>query len=196
MQDIDMTEYNITIGLPSVAVLHQGSPVTIQREQNPSATIRAEYAPVARACPPYCIQPMKLAEGVETFGELEILDFLKRIHAGDRQLMVIDSRTPDWYEKVTIPGAINVPYAQNMAGQATDLPAVKRTLVESFGVKENNGSYDFSEALSLAIFCNGPWCGQTPNFIRTLLKLGYPADRLKWYRGGMQDWCSLGLTVI
>ncbi|MBU0688656.1 MAG: rhodanese-like domain-containing protein [Gammaproteobacteria bacterium] len=190
-----MTEFNITVGLPTVAVLHHGTAITIRREQDPSATIRAEYAPVARACPPYCIQPMRLAEGVETFGELEVLDLLKRINDGDKQIMVIDSRTPDWYEKVTIPGAVNIPYAQNMAGHATDLPAVKRTLVELFGVKENNGSYHFGDALTLAIFCNGPWCGQTPNYIRTLLELGYPADRLKWYRGGMQDWCSLGLTT-
>lgn len=191
-----MTEYNITVGLPTVDVLHHGKSITIQRSQDPDATIRAEYAPVSRACPPYCIQPIRLEEGVDTFGELEILDFLERIHAGETQLLVIDSRTPDWYEKVTIPGAINVPYAQNMAGQATDLPEVKRTLMELFGVKENNGSYDFSSARTLAIFCNGPWCGQTPNYIRTLLSLGYPAERLKWYRGGMQDWCSLGLTTI
>ncbi|GAB5606065.1 rhodanese-like domain-containing protein [Sideroxyarcus sp. TK5] len=190
-----MTEYNITVGLPTADVLHKGIAVTIRREQDPAATIRAEYAPTARPCPPYCIQPMRLAAGIETFGELEVLDYLQRIAAGDTQYMVIDSRTPDWYEKVTIPGAVNVPYAQNMAGHATDLPGVKKTLAELFGAKENNGSYDFSKARTLAIFCNGPWCGQTPNYIRTLLSLGYPAERLKWYRGGMQDWCALGLTT-
>lgn len=143
-----MTDYHLTAGLPSVTVLHRGTPVTITRAQDPAATIRAEYAPIARACPPYCIQPIMLAAGVETFGELEVLDYLSRIAAGDTQYLVIDSRTADWYEKVTIPGAINVPYGQNMAGQPTDLPA-----------------------------------------------LGYPAEKLKWYRGGMQDWCALGLTT-
>jgi rhodanese-related sulfurtransferase len=190
-----MNEYNIAVGLPSVSVLHNGIPVTIRREQDPAAIIRAEYAATARACPPYCIQPMRLAEGVETFGELEVLDFLQRIHAGEKKVMVVDSRTPDWYEKVTIPGAVNVPYAQNMAGQATDLPGVKHTMLKMFGVKEANSCYDFNEARTLAVFCNGPWCGQTPNYLRTLLALGYPAGRLKWYRGGMQDWCSLGLTT-
>ncbi|MEW5905052.1 MAG: rhodanese-like domain-containing protein [Pseudomonadota bacterium] len=190
-----MSSYHITAGLPAVTVQHQGKPVTITRAQDPAATIRAEYAPVARACPPYCIQPIKLAEGVETLGELEVLDLLQRIVAGDTNCLVIDSRTPDWYEKVTIPGALNVPYAQNMAGEATDLPGVKQTLVESFGVKEVNGRYDYRDACTLAVFCNGPWCGQTPNYLRTLLTLGYPADKLKWYRGGMQDWCALGLTT-
>lgn len=191
-----MTDYNISADLPTVEVLHLGKAVTIQREQNPSATIRAEYAATARPCPPYCIQPMQLAAGVETLGELEVLDCLQRIRQGEGKLMLVDSRTPDWYAKVTIPGAVNIPFAQNMAGQATDLPGVKKTLLDLFGVKETAGSYDFSHAHTLAIFCNGPWCGQTPNYIRTLLALGYPASRLKWYRGGMQDWCSLGLTVI
>ena len=180
--------------MPTVEVLHLGKPVTIQREQDPAATIRPDYAVIARKCPPYCIQPMQLAQGVETLGELEVLDCLKRIRQGESKLTVVDSRTPDWYAKGTIPGAVNIPYAQNMAGQATDLPGVKKTLLELFGVKETAGAYDFSAACTLAIFCNGPWCGQTPNYIRTLLALGYPADKLKWYRGGMQDWCSLGLT--
>jgi rhodanese-related sulfurtransferase len=191
-----MTDYSICVGMPTVEALHLGQPVTIRREQDASATIRAEYAVTARKCPPYCIQPMQLAAGVETLGELEVLDCLKRIRTGEDRLMVIDSRTPDWYAKGTIPGAVNIPYAQNMAGQPTDLPGVKKTLTESFGVKETAGAYDFSAACTLAIFCNGPWCGQTPNYIRTLLALGYPAAKLKWYRGGMQDWCSLGLTVV
>lgn len=191
-----MTDYNITADMPTVEVLHQGKAVTIRREENPTATIRADYAGTARKCPPYCIQPMQLVAGVETLGELEVLEYLKRIREGERKLTVIDSRTVDWYAKGTIPGAINIPYAQNMAGEATDLPGVKKTLLDVFGVQETDGTDDFSAAHTLAIFCNGPWCGQTPNYIRTLIALGYSASRLKWYRGGMQDWCSLGLTVI
>jgi rhodanese-related sulfurtransferase len=195
-QKVIMSDYNICADMPTVEVLHLGNPLTIEREQNPLATIRADYAVTARKCPPYCIQPMQLAEGVETLGELEVLACLKRIRRGEGKLMVVDSRTPDWYAKGTIPGAVNIPYAQNDAGLGTDLPGVKKTLLDLFGVKETGGTYDFSAAYTLAIFCNGPWCGQTPNYIRTLLELGYPATLLKWYRGGMQDWCSLGLTVI
>ncbi|MFA6014090.1 MAG: rhodanese-like domain-containing protein [Gallionellaceae bacterium] len=191
-----MTDYKICAGMPMLEVLHLGNPVTIRREDNPTATIRAEYALTARKCPPYCIQPMQLTSGVETLGELEVLDYLKRIRQGEDKLMVIDSRTPDWYAKGTIPGAVNIPYAQDMAGRASDLPGVKKSLLELFGVKEISGVYDFSASYTLAVFCNGPWCGQTPNYIRTLLGLGYPATLIKWYRGGMQDWCSLGLTVI
>jgi rhodanese-related sulfurtransferase len=191
-----MTDYNISSGLPALEVIHQGKPVTIRREDNPSATLRVDYALTARKCPPFCIQPMQLEAGVETLGELEVMDYLKRISQGESKLMVIDSRTPDWYTKGTIPGAVNIAYAQNMAGIATDLPGVKKVLLDVFGVKVSAGVYDFDDAYTLAIFCNGPWCGQTPNYIRTLRLLGYPAGKLKWYRGGMQDWCSLGLSVI
>ena len=51
-------------------------------------------------------------------------------------------------------------------------------------------------AKTLVMFCNGMWCGQSPANIRTLLRFGYPADKLKWYRGGMQDWEILGLTTV
>ena len=46
------------------------------------------------------------------------------------------------------------------------------------------------------MFCNGMWCGQSPNNIRTLLRFGYPADKIKWYRGGMQNWSNLGFTTV
>jgi len=48
---------------------------------------------------------------------------------------------------------------------------------------------------AVVFYCNGPWCGQSPTNIKQLVALGYPAHKLKWYRGGMQDWKSLGLTT-
>ncbi len=191
-----MAEYSIIDGMPAVEVLHQGRPVLIRRATDSAATLRADYAATARPCPPYCIQPMQLHAGVETLGELELLDCLACIRQGELNLLVVDSRTDDWYAKGTIPGAVNMPFAQNMAGEATDLPGLTAALIEYCGVRTHAGVLDFRNATTLAIFCNGPWCGQTPNYIRTLLALGYPPDRLKWYRGGMQDWCLLGLTVI
>ncbi|MBD3816836.1 MAG: rhodanese-like domain-containing protein, partial [Halothiobacillus sp.] len=44
--------------------------------------------------------------------------------------------------------------------------------------------------------CNGPWCGQSPTNIKELVSMGYPADKIYWYRGGMQSWSNLGLTTI
>ena len=56
--------------------------------------------------------------------------------------------------------------------------------------------FDFSKAKTLVMFCNGMWCGQSPANIKTLLKYGYPPEKIKWYRGGMQDWEILGLSTV
>ena len=56
--------------------------------------------------------------------------------------------------------------------------------------------WNFSNAKTLVLFCNGVWCGQAPTNIKSLLRIGYPPSKLKWYRGGMQNWEVLGLTSI
>jgi rhodanese-related sulfurtransferase len=32
--------------------------------------------------------------------------------------------------------------------------------------------------------------------IKGLLKMGYPPHKILWYRGGMQDWESRGLSTV
>ena len=73
---------------------------------------------------------------------------------------------------------------------------IAEILEQKFGAISIEGLWDFSVARTLVLFCNGPWCGQSPSNIKTLLRFGYPANKLKWYRGGMQSWESLGLTVV
>ena len=67
---------------------------------------------------------------------------------------------------------------------------------EWFNVLNTGLSLDFSNAKTLVLFCNGIWCGQSPTTIRTLLRMGYPAAKIHYFRGGMQNWQSLGLTVV
>jgi hypothetical protein len=55
--------------------------------------------------------------------------------------------------------------------------------------------FDYSGAKTLVLFCNGMWCGQSPASIKTLLKYGYPAEKIKYFRGGMQTWEILGLST-
>jgi len=45
------------------------------------------------------------------------------------------------------------------------------------------------------LWCNGWWCGQSPAAIRGLLSEGYPAEKLFYFRGGMQNWKIYGMTV-
>ncbi len=189
-------EVRITPDLLELEVQHRGMPVVIRRNQDPSHTINPDYAQTSRACPPFCIQPAILAPGVETIGELEMLSYLKAVSAGDPSVLVIDSRTPDWVAKGTIPGSINISWQQLSPEAGADPMEVAEILERQFGALSLEGLWDFSGAKTLVLFCNGPWCGQSPTNIRTLLRFGYPPHRIKWYRGGMQDWEALGLTVV
>ncbi|MCL4470250.1 MAG: rhodanese-like domain-containing protein [Gammaproteobacteria bacterium] len=196
MTDMSLAlEVNITADLPSVQVSHNGQKVTIMRNQNQDNSINPAFAKTSRKCPPFCIQPIELAPGVRTIGELEMLHYLKKMSDGDKSVLVVDSRTPDSVEKGSIPGSVNIP-TDRLDSAKTDPTTVQGIMEKQFGAKYRNGSWDFSKARTLVLFCNGPWCGQSPANIKGLLKLGYPAHKLMWYRGGMQDWEAMGLTTV
>ncbi|PHS70610.1 MAG: sulfurtransferase [Methylophaga sp.] len=189
-------DVQITPDLASLDVMHNGEVVTIMRHQDTSNTINPDYAKTSRKCPPFCIRPIKLAEGVETLGELEMLHYVKMKSAGVDSILIIDSRTPDWVAKGTIPGSINLPWTQLSIAKGASPFDIADILQEQFGVIEQEGLWDYSKAKTLVMFCNGMWCGQSPRNILMLLKFGYPADKIKWYRGGMQNWEALGLTTV
>lgn len=113
------------------------------------------------------IQPMQVAEGVRTIGELEMVEHL------EQGLPVVDARTHDFYEQSTIPGATNIPYA---------------------GVEAHVETLDRGQPT--VFFCNGPQCPQSPTAIRALLEASYPAEQILYYRGGLHDWLTLGLPVM
>ncbi len=188
-------DVNITSDLPSVQVLHNGQKVTIMRNQDEDNTINPVYAKTSRRCPPFCIQPIELAPGVRTIGELEMLQYLQKTSSGDKSVLVIDSRTSDSVTKGTIPGSVNI-LTDSLDNNLTDPAAVLEILIKRFGGVYRNEKWDFSKARTLVLFCNGPWCSQSSSSIKILLKLGYPAHKLIWYRGGMQSWEMFGLTTI
>ena len=193
---VDGILVRITRDLPSLDVMHDGKMVTIMRNQDENNTVNPSYAKTSRKCPPFCIQPATLAPGVVTIGEVEMLDYLAHMSAGDTSILVVDSRTPDWVKKGTIPGSVNIPWTSLSLSEGADPGAVRKIMQDRFGVVYQDGFWDYSNAKTLVMFCNGIWCGQSPNNILNLLKFGYPADRIKWYRGGMQDWEILGLTTV
>ena len=183
-------------GLPHVTVQHQGKPVDIQRNPDNQNTVNPAFAKTSRPCPPFCIQPATLAPGVETIAEREVIDYAKRMSDGDASILLIDSRTPDWVDRGTIPSAINIPWTRLNPARGASPLNIADLMQDTFGVKESEGLFDFSDAKTVILFCNGMWCGQSPNNIRNLLKFGYPAHKIKWYRGGMQNWENLGLTTV
>ena len=182
---------NITANTPSVVINHQGIPITIKRIQDTNNRLADDFTKTSRPCPPFCIHPMQAAKGVRTIGELELLNFLKKDVAYEEGLL-IDARMPNWYNSETIPGAVNVPFV------LLTKPSAKRSrLLQLFGAKlKETGELDFSQVITLSLFCNGPWCDQSPRAIKGLINAGYPANKIQYYRGGMQAWKSFSLTTV
>lgn len=168
----------ITHDMKSVTIQTESGPAKISRIQDPTHELSGEWARTSRPCPDFCIQPMHVAEGVSTIGELELLDML-----ADPEAIVVDSRTPEWFQGGTIPGAVSMPYTE-MTDHLAEL-----------GCEIDFDGWDCAQARDVALFCNGIWCGQSPTAIRAMIAAGYPAERIFWYRGGMQVWRLLGLTV-
>ena len=85
----------ITPDLMSVTVMHNGVATEIVRNQDNANTVNPAFGKTSRKCPPFCIQPITLAPGVETIGEREIIAYAKQMSDGDDSIVVVDSRTPD-----------------------------------------------------------------------------------------------------
>ena len=192
---VGAADVNITPDIASVEVVHNGKKTVIMRNQDQNNTVAKAFAKTSRKCPPFCIQPSSLAPGVETIGEVEMLGYVEKMSKGDSSIVVIDSRTPNWVERGTIPGAINVPWTNLNPAKGADPISIADIMENTFNVKSNEGLMDFSQCKTAVMFCNGMWCGQSPNNIKNLLKFGYPSHKIKWYRGGMQNWEILGLAT-
>ncbi len=186
-QDVRITE-----DIMQVEYGFNGKTFVISRNQDPDARIPDAYAKTSRPCPEFCIQPMIIHEGVNTYGELELLTFLQeKVDKGHGFL--IDSRTSDWYAKGTIPGAVNLPFNAFVPGP--DNVFFDSLMVMLSGKQSADGNWEFTDPKDLLLFCNGPWCDQSPTAISNLLAINYPAEKLHYYRGGMQSWLGNGLTV-
>jgi len=139
------------------------------------------------------VQPFGIF-GLKTIGELEVLDHIVKATEEPSKYVLVDVRKEEWYEIVTIPSAINIPYP-NIAYDE-DFPEDHEKLLKTFNISYKNGKYDFTNAKSAVIFCNGAWCMQSSKAIKELMKIGFPKEKLQWYRGGIQQWMNLGFTTV
>lgn len=171
----------IAPGMASVTVPTRDGPIEIARIQDTEHQVDAFWTKTSRPCPDFCIQPLVPADGVTPISELELMDMLQ-----DPDVVVADGRVRRQYEEGTIPGAISIPYLE--AADRLDL----------LGCEIDFDGYDCSvEGLkTVALFCNGPWCGQSPTAARRMIEAGFPAENIYYYRGGMQMWNLFGLTTV
>ncbi|HFC92003.1 MAG TPA: rhodanese-like domain-containing protein [Leucothrix mucor] len=178
----------LTADIPYAEVKHKGNKVRIKRIQNKLNKLTGNFSKTSRPCPPFCIAPIEAAPNVKTVGELELIKFLQQ-NSDSQKGLLIDARLADFYDVETIPGAINIPFTLFTS------PSIKEVVL-LLGVTRKNDEYDFSDAKILYLFCNGPWCEQSPRAIKALIDFGYPATKLYYYRGGMQLWKLFSLTTV
>ena len=182
----------ITPDIAFLDVQHNGKTVRIERIQDTKNKLTNGFAKTSRVCPPFCVYPIEIDSDIKTVGELELLRFLDT-QVKDNKGLLVDARMPVWYEKGTIPGSVNIPFTILIKGKNN--PHVVKIL-KLLGATENNGEWNFDNARELLLYCNGPWCGMSVRATKNLAKMGYPKDKLFWYRSGMQSWQQLGLTTV
>jgi len=198
--------------------------MTIKRETNPLCT-KKNINPIAlfggdfsgKSVPTACkksfvtkvgvLQPISLDENIKTVGELELLVHIKNEQEHPKEYVLIDARTPQWYEQMTIPTAKNLPFnkiryeedlTEDDFENEDDFDDYEHNYEEMFhllNIKKTKKGLDFSKAKVALLFCNGSWCSQSPKAIFRLINLGYPKEKLLWYRGGLQDWLIYDFTV-
>lgn len=166
-----------------------GEQIKIQRDVDKASAHAAAFARESETCGAPCIVPMQVAEGVPTFGETEVLSFLMNDVATSKGLLV-DARMPHERTKGFIPGSVNLPFATLDAGTS-----FVNDIFTALGARNLEGAYNFADAQSLLIYDTGPSTDDAGRLVNNLLAAGYPAEKIKYYRGGMQVWAVLGFSI-
>jgi rhodanese-related sulfurtransferase len=150
-----------------VTTLPSGEEITITRQMTPCAKNKG------------WLQPLVPEPGIVPVTEMEVLNAI-----GDADTILIDMRTQEWFIDATIPGAVNIPYTE---------VAMR---MDELGCSRADDVWDCSGAKKVVGFCNGPVCPQSPTAMKAMIRDGFPAEKISYYRGGMLDWDALGLTTV
>lgn len=178
----------ITPNMAYIYVYHKGKAVKVHRIQDTKHKITGDYANIYR--PDKDIQPIKMHKDIQTIGEVELLTFMKK-KVNKKKGLLVDLRTKAAYKKESIPSAVNIP------ARVKDNKAKVEKILKILGAKRlADGSLDTSSVKNVAFYCHGLWCDKSSDFIKTFLELGYPADKMLYYRGGFQMWKILGFTTV
>lgn len=192
----------ITPTLTNVETTINGTAYRIYRNQDNTNLLDGIYRKTSRPCPPYCIQPIKANTKVETIGELELIENYNKNLIGNKTLL-LDVREPEWYLLGSLPGSAQIPlsiisiaFEQNnlqlMDKYATNQATID--VIKSFKLLTNTFN-PFLEYPTIIIFSNGNWDSDSYSTIQLLINKKYPAEKIHWYRGGVQDWLGLGFKL-
>ena len=192
LADESQITVKISEDMPFIYTTDSGKKIKIERIQDTNNRLTDDYTKTSRPCPPFCIQPTKIDPDIKNIAELELIEFMKE-KVSNKTGVIVDARLKSWFELETIPSAVNIPFPiiENTSKKKAEM------IFKILGMKvKSDGTWDFSNAKDIAVFCNGLWCEQSNHFIKGMLKYNYPKDKLLYYRAGFQGWKLLGLTTI
>jgi len=198
-----------------ILIQREQSPLCTKDNINPKSLFGGDFAgnKVASVCKKTFVtkvgvlQPMKLGKGIKTVGELEVLVHIENTQKNPSDYVLIDARTKQWFEQMTIPSSKNIPfneinYMEESEKEDFDNDEAYKMytkqlskLFKVLNIKRTAKGLDFSNVKSVVFYCNGSWCSQSPNAIFKLINMGYPKEKILWYRGGLQDWLIYDFTV-
>ncbi|MCP4408458.1 MAG: rhodanese-like domain-containing protein [Gammaproteobacteria bacterium] len=196
-----------------IEVLHDGKPVCIPCNIDTDHILKKEFFDSLPQCPPSCVGPVKKDLGVSTIDEQGILEFMENRLSEDTGALV-DTRRSELHLKGSIPGAINIPYTVfHMRSDSIELDSALNELgverIADWAVAASGGGgknsalavpenyeRDYEFAKELVVWSGGPMDSSATLAIMGLLDLGYPAERISYYHGGLQFWRAFGLNVV
>lgn len=169
--------------------IFNGERVKIDRESAQGARFVDRFATRPGAQGASQIAPMQAAAGVKTVDETEVLGFFLDEVATNKGL-VVDARMPEDRALGFIPGTVSLPHATMSPDNS-----FRKDILRALGAREFDGVFNFADARTLLVYDTGPSSDDAGVLITQLLAEGYPADKLRYYRGGMQVWSVLGFSI-
>ena len=166
-----------------------GALVQIAPSAANAATYASRFATVPLTCDPYCIAPKTAAVGIEPLIESQVLDFLVDM-VGNNEGLLVDARMPEGRALGYIPGSVSLPH-ETLAPENQ----FRDEILKALGARAFEDVFNFVDAQSLVVYDNGPTQNDAGVLISHLLEVGYPPEKIRYYRGGMQVWSVVGLTV-
>ncbi|WP_299414356.1 rhodanese-like domain-containing protein [uncultured Sulfitobacter sp.] len=169
--------------------IFNGSQISISQNSAQAADYAARFSAVPPSCDPHCIAPFQAAVGIETVIEPQVLNFLVNA-VGKNEGLLLDARMPEDRALGYIPGSVSLPFATLAQDNK-----FRDQILMALGVRVFEDVYNFSDAQRLMIYDNGPSQNDAGVLISYLLEAGYPPELMSYYRGGMQVWSVLALTI-
>ena len=165
--------------------------VEMRIEQSPLGDLArlSEIAARAPECTQICVAAQTVRDDIPTITERDVIAFIETDVANGNGLL-LDSRAPEVRATGAIATSVNLPAAV----LAPENPYLNQILV-AMGARSFNDVLNFADALPVVVYDDGPLSQDAQTMIRNLIEVGYPTDKIKYYRGGLLVWTALGLSV-